>query len=157
MVERNRRNIQAYDLKVTVPGADIFFGIKYPSALSRLQIRVDWRQTLQMQEAVVKTGSVDPLNRGDAADGALAANPAGRGPGGRELWRSSSMYIPYTFLLASRPQPPGPPSTLICRRDRALDRTARRVCGADCGFGFFHPQPNPHPALQLSSLGWQCG
>ena len=30
MVERNRRNIQAYDLKVTVPGADIFFGIKYP-------------------------------------------------------------------------------------------------------------------------------
>ena len=64
------------------------------SALSRLQIRVDWRQTLQKQEAAVKTGSVDPLNRGDAADGALAANPAGRGPGGRELWRSSSMYIP---------------------------------------------------------------
>ena len=32
-----------------------------PSALSRLQIRVDWRQTLQMQEAAVKTGSVDPL------------------------------------------------------------------------------------------------
>ena len=30
MVERNRRNVQAYDLKVTVPGADIFFGIKYP-------------------------------------------------------------------------------------------------------------------------------
>ena len=56
MVERNRRNIQAYDLKVTVPGADIFFGIKYPSALSRLQIRVDWRHTLQMQEAAVKTG-----------------------------------------------------------------------------------------------------
>ena len=26
----------------------------------------------------------------------------------------------YTFLLASRSQPPGPPSTLICRRDRAL-------------------------------------
>ncbi len=68
-----------------------------PSALSRLQIRVDWRQTLQMQEAAVKTGSVDPLNRDDAADGALAANPAGRGPGGHELWRSSSMYIPIHF------------------------------------------------------------
>ena len=27
--------------------------------------------------------------------------------------------FPYTFLLASRPQPPGPPSILICRRDRA--------------------------------------
>ncbi len=31
-----------------------------------------------------------------------------------------NVYSQYTFLLASRPQPPGPPSTLICRRDRAL-------------------------------------
>ena len=36
-------------------------------------------------------------------------------------------------------------------------RTARRVCGADRGGGFFHPPPHLHPALQLSSLGRQCG
>ena len=75
------------------------------SALSHLQIRIDWPQRLQMQEAAAKIGSADPLSCCAAADGAFAANPAGRGPGGRELWR---------------PQPPGIPSILICRCDRAL-------------------------------------
>ena len=44
--------------------------------------------------SIAQTGSVDPLSCCDAADGAFAANPAGRGPEGRGLWRSSSMYVP---------------------------------------------------------------
>ncbi len=81
------------------------FQMQGTSALSHLQIRIDWPQRLQMQEAAAKIGSADPLSCCAAADGAFAANPAGRGPGGRELWR---------------PQPPGIPSILICRCDRAL-------------------------------------
>ena len=36
------------------------------SALSRLNIRIDWPQRPQMQEAAAKTGSVDPVASGPA-------------------------------------------------------------------------------------------
>ncbi len=55
--------------------------------------------------------------------------------GGQEAVRFGARrqcIFQYTFLLASRPQPPGPPSTLICRRDRALDGQAA-VVGVDVG------------------------
>ena len=80
----------------------------HPSALSHLQIRIDWPQRLQMQEAAAKIGSVDPLSCCAAADGAFAANPVGRGPGGRELWRSSSRYAPIHFPSRFEPTAPWP-------------------------------------------------
>ena len=90
----------------------VYFGLhtacRNSSALSRLQIRIDWPQTPQMQGVAAKTGSVDPLSRCDAADGAFAANPAGRGPGGRGLWRSSSMYVPIHFPPLFAPTTPWP-------------------------------------------------
>ena len=47
--------------------------------------------------------------------------------------------FPYTFLLPSRPQPPGPPSILIFRRDRAL--------------GTLHPKNTEYP-YEISSGQW---
>ena len=72
------------------------------------------------KESAARTGFVNPLSRRDAADGRFKANPSG---GGQEaagfVARRQRMY-PYVILLASRPQPLGPPSILICRRDKAL-------------------------------------
>ena len=77
------------------------------------------RKRPRCKETAAKTGSVDPLSRCDAADGAFAANPAGGGRAAVSFGARRQCMFPYTFLLASRPQPPGPPSILICRLDRA--------------------------------------
>ena len=71
-----------------------------------------------MQEAAVKTGSVDPLNRGDAADGPFPANSAGGGQGTVGFVARRDSIHQYTFL-ASRPGPLGLPSKLIYRRYKA--------------------------------------
>ena len=78
------------------------------------------RKRVRCKEAAAKTGSVDPLSRCDAADGPFATNPTGGGQGAVGFGARRQCMSPYTFLLASRPQPPGPPSISTCRLDRAL-------------------------------------
>ena len=80
------------------------------------------RKRARCKEAGAKTGSVDPLSRCDAADGPFATNPTGGGQGAVSFGACRQCMGSYTFLLTSRPQPPGPPSILICRLDRALAR-----------------------------------
>ena len=55
------------------------FRLAGASALSRLKIRIDWPQRLQMQEAAAKTGSVDPLSCCDAGRWGVCGQPRGAG------------------------------------------------------------------------------
>jgi hypothetical protein len=66
------------------------------------------RKRPNCKEPAAKTGSVDPLSRCDAAGGAFAANPAGRGLRGRGLCRSSSMYVPIHHSPRFAPTTPLP-------------------------------------------------
>ena len=66
------------------------------------------RKGSRCKEQRREPGPVDPLSCCDAADGAFAANPAGRGPGGRGLWRLSSMYVPIHNPPCFAPTTPWP-------------------------------------------------
>ena len=96
------------------------------------------------KESAAGTGFVNPLSRRDAADGRFKANPSGGGQEAAGFVARRQRMHPYTILLASRPQPPGPPSTrnygwnralatvskqfsvLLCRRKRHPRRSRRR-------------------------------
>ena len=54
---------------------------------------------------------MNPLSRRDAADGRFQANPTGGGHGAVGFVARRQRMYPYAILLASRPQPLGPPST----------------------------------------------
>ncbi len=68
----------------------------------------------------MRTGFVNPLSRRDAADGRFKANPSGGGQGAAGFVARRQRMHPYAILLASRPQPLGPPSTRNYVRNRAL-------------------------------------
>ena len=72
------------------------------------------------QESAARTGFVNPLSRRDAADGRFQANPAGGGQGAVGFVARRQRMYPYVILLASRPQPLGPPSTRNYGWNRAL-------------------------------------
>ena len=63
------------------------------------------------KEPAARTGFVNPLSRRDAADGRFKANPSGGGQGAAGFVARRQRMYPYVILLASRPQPLGPPST----------------------------------------------
>ena len=63
------------------------------------------------QESAARTGFVNPLSRRDAAAGRFQANPMGGGQGAVGFVARRQRMYPYVILLASRPQPLGPPST----------------------------------------------
>ena len=75
------------------------------------------------QESAARTGFVNPLSRRDAADGRFQANPTGGGQGAVGFVARRQCMFPYTFLLPSRPQPLGPPSTHNYGWIRALRRS----------------------------------
>ncbi len=72
------------------------------------------------KESAARTGFVNPLSRRDAADGRFKANPSGGGQGAAGFVARRQRMHPYAILLASRPQPLGPPSTRNYDRNRAL-------------------------------------
>ena len=85
------------------------------------------------KESAVRTGFVNPLSRRDAADGRFQANPGGGGQGAVSFVARRQRMHPYAILLASRPQPLGPPSTRNYGWNRALGKTLRA--------SLFHPPP----------------
>ena len=72
------------------------------------------------KESAVRTGFVNPLSRRDAADGRFKANPSGGGQEAVGFGARRQRMHPYAILLASRPQPLGPPSTRNYGWNRAL-------------------------------------
>ena len=72
------------------------------------------------KESAARTGFVNPLSRRDAADGRFKVNPSGGGQAAAGFVARRQRMHPYAILLASRPQPLGPPSTRNYGRNRAL-------------------------------------
>ena len=78
------------------------------------------------QESAARTGFVNPLSRRDAADGRFQANPTGGCQGAVGFVARRQRMYSYVILLASRPQPLGPPSTRNYGWNRALGTTCVR-------------------------------
>ena len=72
------------------------------------------------KELAARTGFVNPLSRRDAADGRFKANHSGGGQEAVGFGARRQRMHPYAILLASRPQPLGPPSTRNYGWNRAL-------------------------------------
>ena len=73
--------------------------------------------------------------------GRLRPTPQGGGQEAEGFGARRQCMFPYTILLPSRPQPPGPPSILIFRRDRALG-----ACPEVSGDIGFQPQQGENMA-----------